>query len=380
MSVHRKGEQRLVDVPFAPAAAMALDVTVPPAVEGTARGGGRVPAPSRVPPSRAGRSPSGPTRAVGSGSRGAPRSAGTQEGPPVFDVQTRSLHPIEDGLIRSRVVRPRGRAAYPRVRARPGPAARPWRIRAVGGKGVTGSARSEDRARLRVELADERAVGSTITLDGETPYQPAATSRCRASCCPRPCATADRSRSDFESGVEAHDVRVEGGRRLASQPRRARRRCSATRWPARDGGVAVDLLPADLRLEASSTYYLNLTEPAKSLLAAVTYRVRQGTAFRLTPRFPSGYGLRSLTVNGQRTGFAFDQRSDGTVEVRLERGVPEGQRDRARRRAGAGRGRLGARDGHASAARSPCPPPARTARRASSASVRTPRSASSTPP
>ena len=172
----------------------------------------------------------------------------------------------------------------------------------------------------------------------------------------------------FAKGIEAHAVRVEGGRRLASQPRKGGPALLRYALAGAEGVVAVDLVPGDVRLEASSTYYLNLTEPSKGLLAAVTYHVRQGTAFALTPRFPAGYGLRSLTVNGRRDGFRFDQRSDGEIEIRLERGVPEGGRieilepRRAR-----------------SACPSCCRPPAPPAKRASWASARTPPSTSSTP-
>ena len=326
VSVYRKGEQRLVDVTFAPAAAMALDVTVPQAVAGHRRGGGRVPAPRE--PRRAGPDVrrSGPTRAAGCGSPGAPPQRNAQEGPPVFDVQTRSLHTIEDGLIRSRVVLHVDVLRTPVVRARPGPARRTMAIRAVERQGRDGL--GPERGPRRVSAWSSPTSGAAGSRSPSTARRPTSrprTSRCRASCCPRRCATADRSRSGSRAAWRPTTSASRADAAWRRSPGRASRRCSATHSPAATAASPWTSLPADLRLEASSTYYLNLTEPAKSLLAAVTYRVRQGTAFELQPRFPTGYGLRSLTVNGQRTGFAFDQRSDGTVEVRLERGVPEGR-------------------------------------------------------
>ena len=82
-----------------------------------------------------------------------------------------------------------------------------------------------------------------------------------------------------------------------------------------------------MRLEATSTSYLNLTEPGKTLIDAITYRVVKGRCFLLTPSHPAeGWRLASLQVNGRSDGFRRDERADGTVEIRLDGGVPAGGR------------------------------------------------------
>ncbi len=98
--------------------------------------------------------------------------------------------------------------------------------------------------------------------------------------------------------VQVHGVRVEGGRRLASVPRKGGAPLLHYTLAGPESRVLVDLVPSAVLLDASSTYYLNLTEPAKTLLAAITYRVTRGTAFRLEPRFPPGYAL--LSPRGER--------------------------------------------------------------------------------
>ncbi|MFV1957909.1 MAG: hypothetical protein ACC662_00710, partial [Planctomycetota bacterium] len=320
-AVERTEARRRIDLVLPPSGAMAIRLRLPAAVTGFVEGEGglqrfetaaREASERLVRPRRDGRLSVvwGP----------AARSADL---PPVLDVETRTLHTIDEGMIRSRILvhvevfREGVETLRLRLPARSG-------IRAAGGKDVVATARSADRRHLLVTFAKPVRGAVEITLDVETPYRPRA-----GVPLPRVAvegALRERGRVDlrFGRGVEARAVHVRGGRRLVAGKRKQGDVVLEYALDGGDGGIDVDLEPARTRLEATSTYYLNLTEPAKTLLAAITLHVFDAPAFVLRPRFPPGYVLRSLTIDGRSDGFRRDPRPDGTIEIRLERGIPAG--------------------------------------------------------
>ncbi len=316
-------EQRHLRVHLPPASAMAIDVSFPPAVSGHAQGEGQALVVAteaasgdtlRLRPSAAGRL----DLAWGPAAR-------SQDGPPLLDVQTRSFHGIEPGLIHTHTVVGLDVLRAPTdtfVLTVPAVMA----LRGVSGPGVVGSSRSEDRTRLVVQLESDVRGRIELVVTAETPFEASDGVEL-----PRiGVEGALRERADvafdLKPGVAAEDVRVEGGRRLASLRTRDGRSLLHYDLARADSRILVDLLPGDTVVEAASTYYLNLTEPAKTLVAAITYQVVKGKAFRLLPRFPAAYKLLDLRVDGQAEGFQRDRRADGTVEIRLAHGAAAGTR------------------------------------------------------
>jgi hypothetical protein len=316
-----RGEARTLDLGLAASATSDLTLRLPAGVKAQVKGGGAT---------RAVETPADATEdvLVSTAAGGdllvawSPAARG-REGPPVLDVETRTLHAVEDGLVRSRVLVHVDvlKTATDRI-ALDLPEA--MALRAVQGKGVTGSTRSDDRKRLVVHLETPVRGAVDLALDGEVPVRPEA-----GVVLPRVRVTdAARERAQvavrFGRDVVAREVTVTGGRRLASLVEKSGDTILRYALERPDGSLQVDLSPGAVELEAASTYYLNLGEPGKTLIAAITYHVRQGTAYRLAPRFPAGYLLRTLTVAGSSDGFRRDVRADGTVEIRLDRGLPAG--------------------------------------------------------
>ncbi len=312
------GERHSVAFRLPPAAAMALRVAAPASATGEVAGEG---APIAI--------ETGPSEGEIVDVRPAPDgrvaaswtpAARGPVGPPVLDAEIQVLHVLAGNLARTRaVVRVRISRTPAQSVALSLPAASA--VRSVGGKGMIGSRRSDDRGTLTLDFdAPHRGVVQAV-LDLETPYEPGPDTAL-----PRiDVVDAVRQRTELalrvERGVVLEDVRIRGGRRLPL-PKKAP---DVLRYELADASseVRVDLVPTELVIEASSTWYLNLTEAAKTLLAAVTYRVDEGNAFVLEPHFPEGFRLTDLQIDGQRDGFRHEMREDGVLEVHLARAVPK---------------------------------------------------------
>ncbi len=318
----RKGEGRFLDVVVPPASAMALAVTFPPGVEGfiagegppvTVQTEGSRPKVVRVRPGRQGR-----LRLAF-----APAAKGV-DGPPILDTQTHGVFGPKDGILHADVIVQVDvfRTAVDALTLR---VPEDFNVHDLGGNSVTGFRRSDDRQRVVVDLDKPRLGRLELKLRGERRYAagpgieiPRVTVQ-----------DAVRHRAQValrvSPDVNARDVVVEGGHRVA--PRKDERDGTIFRYAlsGADARLALNLEPGALRLDAVSTYYLNLAEAAKTLLATTTYRVMEGTVFSLSAKYPTGYELRDLTIDGRKDGFAHDLRADGTLEIRLANGVPAGR-------------------------------------------------------
>jgi hypothetical protein len=318
----RNGPQRGLDLTLPDAAAFALDVRIPPGVEATLTGEG---------PVRTVRSPAeGPLVVAIRPQRGgrvqlawADAAKGT-EGPSVLESEVKTLHTVGDGVVATSTLVKVDVLRTPTDRivlAVPADLA----IRNVEGPGVTGTSRSEDRKQLTVRLETARVGPVEVLVTADRPYQAGPGVEL-----PRVWVV-DALRQHGEvalrlaSDLNVRQVRVEGGRRV-SLAGQAPERAGLLRYDLASGtgGVSLDLEPGKLRVDATSTYYLNLAEPGQTLIATITYRVVEGTLFRLSPRFPAAFDLRSLSLNGATTGFRRDQAGDGTIEILLDAGVGVG--------------------------------------------------------
>jgi len=318
----RKGAQRYLDLQLPPASAMSVALRFPAGVEGVVIGEGpAIPVRARsdepltvhARPSRGGR-----LRIAF-----APSAKGTEDGPPILDTLTNALHTVGDGLINTRVVVHVDvfRSPVDRLTLQV-PA--DLSVRALEGNGVTGFRRSADATRLTVQLA-KRVLGPVIvTLEGERPYRPG-----DGVALPHVLvggSVRDRALMAVQFGrdVRVRGFRVTEGRRLPASRAKGQQHLLRYELTRESGTLAVDLAPGAVRLDAVSTYYLNLAEAGKTLIATTTYRVLEGTVFALRPRMPGGYELRTVTINGRPGGFNRDLRPDGTLEIALARGVPAG--------------------------------------------------------
>ena len=211
--VDQDGPSRVVAMRLPPAAAMALRTTLPPAASGSAIGeGGAIP--FQTPVDRREQLSIRPTSDGSVRVAWAP-AARAEEGPPVLDAETDTLHVLEDGLVHSRVVVHVNvlRTPVDRIVLRIPPESA---LRSVGGDGVTGEVRDEDRARVVLSLDKPRRGPWTATLDLETPLEAS-----KAFALPRvlvegairqPGETAVR----VGRGVDLESVDVTGGRRLSA--------------------------------------------------------------------------------------------------------------------------------------------------------------------
>ncbi|MDJ0976850.1 MAG: hypothetical protein QNJ98_20510, partial [Planctomycetota bacterium] len=315
----KKGESRLLDMLLPPAAAMGVTLRLPAGYDAIVVGEGpaiRVPAKAqahtmRVRPGRTGR-----LRLAM-----APAAKGT-DGPPILDSHVHGVHTVADGVIKSQigVTTDVLRTAVSRLSLRvPADLA----VLDLGGDGVTGFRRSADRERIDVDLAKPVLGRVGLKLTAESAYTPGpavAPPRVRL-------ADAIRHREHvglyFGDDVKLRGVTPTGGRRIGAGKGRAGAFVYAL--AGESARVAFALEPGTVRTRAVSTYYLNLGETGKTLLATTTYRVVEGTVFTLAPQFPPGYELRNLTIDGKTTGFVRDLRPDGTLEIRLARGAPKGR-------------------------------------------------------
>ncbi len=303
-------------------AAMALSVTLPPGVTATLAGEG-APLVVRSPASKPVVVVTRPTRGGNLVLSWAPSAQGT-EGPGVIDADVMTLFTVGDGvvavraLVRADVLRTPVDALTLDVPA-------DLAVHGVTGNGVAAFTRSDDRRRLVVRLEHPVLGRVEVLLQGERPFKPGLgveLPRIRV-------AGALRHEGEvalrFGADVNARAVHVVGGRRVTGaggDPATA----GVLRYALyrADAGVSVDVEPGALRVDATGTYYLNLAEPGQTLLATVTYRVVEGTLFRMSPRFPKEFDLRELTLNGAATGFTRDVTPDGRVEITLATGVPAG--------------------------------------------------------
>ncbi len=317
----RKMEQRYLDLVLPPASAMAVTLKFPAGVEGVVIGEG---APVEV---RA--SADGPAETtVRPGRQGrlriafAPAAKGADDGPPIIDTRTNSLHTIGDGLVASRIIVNADVFRSP-VSDLTLDVPADLAVRSLEGKGVTGFQRLQSGA-IRVQL--EKAFRGTVTmvLDAERPYRPAA-----AVAMPHITVQgAVRHRAEMSMRF-GRDVRVRGitptaGRRLPASRAKGQQDLLRYALHRQDATLAVDLEAGEVRTDAVSSYYLNLAEAGKTLIVTTTYRVLEGTVFALAPKMPAAYELRTVTVNGKPNGFTRDLRPDGTLEIALARGIPEG--------------------------------------------------------
>jgi hypothetical protein len=303
-------------------AAMALAVTVPPGVEARFQGEG-APLSIASPAERAVVVRTRPSRGGHLVIAWTPAAKGT-EGPAVIDADVRTLYTVADGVIAVRAVVHADLLRTPSdVLTLEVPA--DLAVHAVEGPGVTGFARTDDRKRIRVRFEKPRLGRLELLVQGERPFAPGRgieLPSVRA-------AGAMRHRGEaglrFGPDVNARAVRVSGGRRV---PRAGADPATAGvlryAFARADASLSIDVEPGALRVDASGTYYLSLAEPGQTLFAIVTYRVVEGTLYRLSPRFPREFDLRELTIDGATTGFTRDVTSDGRVEVTLGRGVPVG--------------------------------------------------------
>ncbi|MDJ0523204.1 MAG: hypothetical protein QNJ90_14130 [Planctomycetota bacterium] len=318
----RRGAQRFLDLGFPPASAMALTLRFPPGVEGVVVGEG-APVPVRAPSDRAHEVQVRPSRTGRLRVAFAPRAKGTDDGPAILDTRTNSLHTVGDGLVQSRVIVNADvfRTPVSRLDLRV-PAG--FAVRSLEGKGVTGFRRNASGERIRVDL-DKPYLGTVVlVLEGERAYQPGPDVAMPSVVV----ADAVRHRAEmavqFGSDVRVRGFDVSGGKRLAALRRKGQTHLLRYGLTRADGALSVDLEAGAVRLDASSTYYLNLAEAGKTLIVTTTYRVVEGTVFALKPKMPGGYELRQVTINGRPNGFSKDLRADGTLEIALARGVPAG--------------------------------------------------------
>ena len=318
----RKDETRYLDLRLPPASAMALTLRLPPGVECHVQGEGpvtvvRTPASSsqevRARPSRAGR-----LRIAFQ-----PAAKGADAGPPILDTRANALHDVGDGLVHSRVILQVDVFRTP-VSQLTVEMPRDFALRSLTGQGVTGYVRDETTGRVRVDL-EKPVLGSVVlTIEGERPYRPGPD----VALPNLGLADAVRHRAtmavQFGRDVRVRGLEVAGGKRLPASREQGQEHLLRYELDRSDARLAVELEAGRVRLDAASTYYLNLAEAGKTLIATTTYRVTEGTVFGLRPQLPGGYELRTITINGREDGFSRDLRPDGTLELALARGVPEG--------------------------------------------------------
>ncbi len=318
----RKGAQRYLDLWLPPASAMALSLRFPAGMEGVVIGEGAavtVRAPSdgpldvRARPSRSGR-----LRIAF-----APRAKGTEGGPAILDTRTNSLHSVGDGLVHSRVIVNADIFRTPVSRLQLD-VPEGFAVRSLTGKGVTGFRRDASGRSLTVDFGKPVLGTAVITLEGERPYQPGPDVEM-----PNVTVTgAVRHRAEmsmqFGRDVRVRGFDVTGGKRLPASRAKGQTHLMRYALTRAEGRLAVELEAGEVRLDATSTYYLNLAEAGKTLIVTTTYRVLEGTVFALRPKMPGGYELRGITINGRPTGFSKDLRPDGTLEIALARGVAQG--------------------------------------------------------
>lgn len=318
----RQGAERLLDLWLPNPAAMALTLTVPPGMQVQVQGEG-APLRATSPAERPLQVVVRPTRGGNLKIHWAPAAQGT-EGPSVLDAEVKTLYTVADGVVDVKALVAVDVLRTPTDELRltlPADLA----VHAVEGAGVTGYGRSEDRTRLTLRLEKPVLGAVRVLLQGQRPYAAGPSVDL-----PRVgVAAALRQRGEaalrLGADVNARAVSVAQGRRVAVAGGDASL-AGTLRYVlfGADASLRVDVEPGALRVDANSTYYLNLAEPGQTLLATTTYRVLEGTLFRLSPRFPSGFDLRTLTLDGRAEGFVREVGPDGRVEIRLDQGVAAG--------------------------------------------------------
>ena len=321
-SYARKGETRYLDLWLPPASAMALSIRFPAGVEGFVQGEGAAtsvraratePETVRVRPSRGGR-----LRLAF-----APAAKGGDAGPPILDTSASTLHTVADGLVTTRSIL---HAQVFRTPVAQLTLLTPtdFSLHAVSGKGVTNYARSETTGRVTVDL-EKPVLGSVVlTVEGERPYRPGPDVGLAHITFVGAVRHRETVGVQFGRDVRVRGLDVTGGKRLPASRRKGQGHLLRYELDRPDARLAVELRAGRVRMDAASTYYLNLAEAGKTLIATTHYRVTEGTVFSLRPQMPGGYELRTVTVDGRTNGFTKDLRPDGTLEIALARGVPEG--------------------------------------------------------
>lgn len=334
------GASRVLDLWVPSPAAFGLTITLPPGVAATVAGEG--------PPLSVRSLPQAPSSLRTRPGRDGhlvvrwAQAASAAEGPSVLDADVKSSWTVGASAVALRalvavdVLRTPSASVVLEVPA-------DLAVHAVDGPGVTGAVRSDDRRRLVVSLEKPTLGRVELLVEGEQ-----ATVAGPAVEMPRVSVVgALRHEGEavvrFGPDVRGRGVRVEGGRRVEPAPPPPPSgpppRGDAAARPAdptvggtlryvlarADATVRVDVEPARLAVDATSAYYLSLADAGQTLIATVTYRVVEGTLFRLRPRFPREFDLRELTVDGAADGFARDVTADGGVEVALARGAPAGR-------------------------------------------------------